>query len=82
MGLKDFLAFQNYCFQDSPEKKPGSSTILQHSSPIYWDHIQDLESSNYDRLKYKAGSVLMAEAFAENSSRRSSQVRGKVGVSF
>jgi len=28
--------------------------ILQHSSPNYCDHIQDFESSNYDRLKYKS----------------------------
>jgi hypothetical protein len=46
MGLKDFLTFQNYFFQYS------NTPILQHSSLNYCDHIQDFESSNYDRLKY------------------------------
>jgi hypothetical protein len=38
--------------------------ILQHSSPTYWDHIQDLEGSNYDRLKYKP-LVLVRQAVEE-----------------
>jgi len=38
IALKDFLTFQNYCFQCS--------------STNYFDHIRELESSNYDCLKY------------------------------
>ena len=45
------------CWNDGPKELFDISKllfqILQHSGPTYWDHIQDLKSSNYDRLKYK-----------------------------